>query len=66
MMDQLKMNVEDAHALGGGGGEEEDDGALAEEELYRMEERLEDFSETMERVQARFMDKKADQRDKKK
>ena len=31
MMDQLKMNVEDAHALGGGGGEEEDDGALAEE-----------------------------------
>jgi len=65
MMDQLKMNVEDAQALGGGG-EEDDDGALAEEELYRMEERLEDFSETMERVQARFMDKKADERDKKK
>jgi|TARA_B110000285_G_C14980565_1_gene541155 hypothetical protein len=64
-MDQLKMNVEDAQALGGGG-EEDDDGALAEEELYRMEERLEDFSETMERVQARFMDKKADERDKKK
>jgi hypothetical protein len=37
-----------------------------EEELYRMEERLEDFSDTMERVQARFMDKKAEQRDKKK
>lgn len=65
MMDQLKMNVEDAQALGGGG-EEDGDGALAEEELYRMEERLEDFSETMERVQARFMDKKADERDKKK
>lgn len=51
MMDQLKMNFEDAAALGGG--EEDEDGEMAgvhEEELYRMEERLEDFSETMERV----------------
>ena len=50
-MDQLKMNFEDAAALGGG--EEDEDGEMAgvhEEELYRMEERLEDFSETMERV----------------
>lgn len=52
MMDQLKMNVEDAAALGGGM-EEDEDGEMAgvhEEELYRMEERLEDFSDTMERV----------------
>lgn len=49
MMDQLKMNYEDSQVDGG-----------YEDEMYRMEERLEDFQETMERVQARFFDKKQD------
>jgi hypothetical protein len=46
MMDQLKMNFEDA----GGQGHIDDMGQLYEDEMYRLEEKLEDFQETMERV----------------
>lgn len=53
------MNYEDA---AGDQGEEElaEMAAAREEDMYRLEERLEDFQETMERVQARFLDKKAE------
>lgn len=55
MMDQLKMNLEDAAAR--------DDGSEEYEQMSRamfcFEERIEEFQETMERVQARFMEKKA-------
>jgi hypothetical protein len=57
--DQLKMNFEDAAP------EDEDLADIAaarQEEMYRLEERLEDFQETMERVQARFADKQAERR----
>lgn len=58
MIDQLKMNFEDAanEELGG-----EEMAAAREEDMYQIEERLEDFQETMERVQTRFIDKKAEQ-----
>lgn len=36
------------------------------EDMYRLEQRLEDFQDTMMRVQYRFMDKQAEQRDLKK
>lgn len=54
------MNYEDA---AGDQGEEElaEMAAAREEDMYRLEERLEDFQETMERVQARFLDKKEEQ-----
>ena len=66
MIDQLKMNCEDAAAGHPGGEETAEIAAAREEDMYRLEERLEDFQETMERVQARFVDKKAEQGDKKK
>ena len=56
MMDQLKMNYEEA-------AEGDEMGQITgayEDEMYRLEERLEDFQETMERVQARFFDKKSE------
>ena len=54
------MNYEDA---AGDQAEEElaEMAAAREEDMYRLEERLEDFQETMERVQARFLDKKEEQ-----
>jgi hypothetical protein len=60
MMDQLKINYDDA-ALG----EADEMGQISgsyEDDMYRLEERLEDFQETMERVQARFFDKKSEQK----
>jgi hypothetical protein len=58
------MNYEDAV---GDQGEEElaEMAAAREEDMYRLEERLEDFQETMEKVQARFIDKKKEQGEKK-
>ena len=58
------MNYEDA---AGDQAEEElaEMAAAREGDMYRLEERLEDFQETMERVQARFTDKKAEQSAKK-
>jgi hypothetical protein len=61
-MDQLKMNYEDAAA---GEGNIDEMGQITgayEDEMYHLEEKLEDFQETMERVQARFFDKKSDQK----
>lgn len=57
------MNCEDAAAGDLGGEETAEIAAAREEDMYRLEERLEDFQETMERVQARFVDKKAEQGD---
>ena len=58
------MNYEDA---AGDQGEEElaEMAAAREEDMYRLEERLEDFQETMEKVQARFIHKKKEQGEKK-
>lgn len=50
MIDQLKMNCEDAAASDPGGEETAELAAAREEDMYRLEERLEDFQETMERV----------------
>jgi len=63
MVDQLKMNFEDAAQ---GDAELTDIAAARQEEMYRLEERLEDFQETMERVQARFVDKLAERAETKK
>ena len=52
MMDQLKLNYEDGQV----------DSVAYEDEMYRLEEKLEDFQETMERVQARFFDKKQEEK----
>ena len=60
MIDQLKLSVEDAEAKEGS-----DMSAAGLEDMYRLEQRLEDFQDTMMRVQYRFMDKQAEQRDKK-
>lgn len=57
MVDQLKMHIEEAAH---GEADMEDIAAARREEMYRLEERLEDFQETMERVQARFRDKLAE------
>lgn len=60
MIDQLKANFE-------GAAREDADltdiAAARQEEMYRLEERLEDFQETMERVQTRFVDKLAERGD---
>lgn len=54
MLDQLKMNLEDAAAGY--------DGTTQQEEMQRVMEsfemRVEDFKETMDRVQSRFSEKK--------
>lgn len=66
MIDQLKMNCEDAAGGEPSGEESAELAAAREEDMYRLEEKLEDFQETMERVQARFVDKKAEQEEMKK
>lgn len=43
MIDQLKMNCEDATAVNPGGEETAEIAAAREEDMYRLEERLEDF-----------------------
>ena len=43
----------------------DDIASARQEEMYHLEERLEDFQETMERVQARYQDKLAERRTKK-
>ena len=43
MMDQMKMNFEDAYARRESDEDIGDLGAVREEEIYRLEERLEDF-----------------------
>jgi hypothetical protein len=52
--------VEDAEAK-----ESSDMSAAGLEDMYKLEQRLEDFQDTMMRVQYRFIDKQAELRDKK-
>ena len=54
MMGYLEMNIQE-----GGGGP-------SEEEMYKFEQKLEDFQETMEAVQVRFLSLKDIQNTKKK
>jgi hypothetical protein len=58
MLDQLRMRLEEAAEGEDWGGSEAD----RHEEMERIEERLEDFQETMERVQARFLEKHTDRK----
>ena len=54
MLDQLKMNLEDAAAGYDGTTQQEE----MQRVMYQFEERVEDFKETMDRVQSRFIEKK--------
>lgn len=54
MLDQLKMNLEDAAAGYDGTTQQEE----IQRVMYQFEERVEDFKETMDRVQSRFIEKK--------
>lgn len=58
MMGYLEMNIQGS---GGGGG-----GGPSEEEMYKFEQKLEDFQDTMEGVQARFLSLKDLEKAKKK
>lgn len=58
MVDQLKASLGEAVDGEDWGGSEADH----HEELERLEERLEDFQETMERVHARYLDKSTEKK----